>query len=193
MSGLQQPVIGADGERVIPGSRRPDGTWRKERRVRDGYTPQEEQPVYQSRGVMAKQNVPICPGMDNDEVQALQVQAKSKAQKKNEKRKEKTDTNATGAVTAGVAALKVSEVKKQAAAPAPVAPAPAAAEPEDPRVRAEKELRKVQKKIRECDALVEKKSKGEALTAPEQEKLSKLAGWQQDVKKLEEEISKLAA
>lgn len=39
------------GERIIAASRRPDGTLRKERRVRAGYVPQDEQPVYQSRGV----------------------------------------------------------------------------------------------------------------------------------------------
>ena len=38
------------GERVIAASKRPDGTLRKERRVRAGYTPQDEQPVYVSRG-----------------------------------------------------------------------------------------------------------------------------------------------
>lgn len=37
-------------ERVIPGTRRPDGTVRKEIRVRAGYVPLEEQAVYQSRG-----------------------------------------------------------------------------------------------------------------------------------------------
>lgn len=38
------------GERVIAASRRPDGTVRKERRVRAGYVPQDEQQVYVSRG-----------------------------------------------------------------------------------------------------------------------------------------------
>lgn len=49
---LVQPVVTDTGERVIPGTRRPDGTVRKERRIREGYTPQDEQPVYVSRGVL---------------------------------------------------------------------------------------------------------------------------------------------
>ena len=39
-----------DGERVIAASRRPDGTVRKERKIRPGFVPQEEQQVYVSRG-----------------------------------------------------------------------------------------------------------------------------------------------
>lgn len=42
------------GEKVLPGSRRPDGTVRKERKIRAGYVPQDEQPVYQSGGVMVR-------------------------------------------------------------------------------------------------------------------------------------------
>jgi partner of Y14 and mago protein len=51
---LSQPVETEDGDRVLPGTRRHDGSVRKERRIRPGYTPQEEQPVYQSRGVLVR-------------------------------------------------------------------------------------------------------------------------------------------
>ena len=38
------------GEKVLGPSRRPDGTLRKERRIRAGYTPQDELPAYVSPG-----------------------------------------------------------------------------------------------------------------------------------------------
>ena len=40
----------SETERVIRGTRRPDGTYRKDVKVRAGYTPQDEQPVYVPRG-----------------------------------------------------------------------------------------------------------------------------------------------
>jgi hypothetical protein len=40
----------SEGERVIRGTRRPDGTYRKDLKVRAGYVPQDEQPVYVPRG-----------------------------------------------------------------------------------------------------------------------------------------------
>lgn len=50
----QSYAVNEQGERVIAASRRPDGTLRKERRVKPGYVPQDEQPVYQPRGAVVR-------------------------------------------------------------------------------------------------------------------------------------------
>lgn len=51
---MPEEYLNQSGERVIVGSRRPDGTFRKDVRVRSGYVPQEEQKVYQSKGAMVR-------------------------------------------------------------------------------------------------------------------------------------------
>ncbi|OCF76095.1 hypothetical protein I204_03394 [Kwoniella mangroviensis CBS 8886] len=91
-------------ERVIPQSRRKDGTVRKEQKVRPGFTPQEDVGRFRSTRQAAEDaraaSRPTIPGSDRlgsqankggkeENVFASETREKTKAQLKNEKRREK--------------------------------------------------------------------------------------------------------
>ncbi|GFR42371.1 hypothetical protein Agub_g3026 [Astrephomene gubernaculifera] len=176
------------GERVIAGSVRPDGTVRKERRIRAGYTPQDEQPVYQSRGTVAKQNVPTCPGMDEAEVAALKQQAaKGKKPSNPSSQPAKPKPAATQQQPSSSGNGSSAAASAQPAAPAP---APAAA-PEDPKAALEKQIRTLRKKVRQCADLAEKRAAGGSLDKDQEEKLARGAEWEKEVQQLEEQLAKL--
>ncbi|GAB4821539.1 hypothetical protein N2152v2_008585 [Parachlorella kessleri] len=183
------------GERVIAASKRPDGTVRKERRVRAGYVPQDEQPVYQSRGTQMRQNVPKCPGLADDDPGPPKPKSKSAA--KNEKRKQKKQeekgtmgaTAPAGNSTAQQTAQAQQEAGNGAAISGQVADALQGLSVQDGEAPSiEKQVRALRKKMRQAEQLATKKAEGKELTAEEEAKLTKLASWEAEVRQLEAQL-----
>ena len=155
-------IENTDGERHIPSSVRPDGTKRKEIKIRPGYKPPEDVEVYKNRTADAFKNrgsgeVPGAEGLkeqsstagsSNKNAKRREARKKAKAAEEGEEKKEvpgsdKKDWRG-----------KSDENKKPE-------------ETVDPEVEKEKKARNLKKKLKQAKELKEKKEGGAALL-PEQ-------------------------
>lgn len=151
-------ITDKNGERVIPESKRADGSTRKAIKVRPGYRPPEDVEVYKNRTAegfrqRGKGPVPGAEGLKEDKSDQQSGAAANKNAKRREARKKAKE------------AAGETEGDDQKTAPA----APSAPKPEevDPEAEKEKKARNLKKKLRQAKDLKDKKDGGESLL-PEQ-------------------------
>eukprot|EP00638_Chattonella_subsalsa_P002193 CAMPEP_0117753994 /NCGR_PEP_ID=MMETSP0947-20121206/12570_1 /TAXON_ID=44440 /ORGANISM="Chattonella subsalsa, Strain CCMP2191" /LENGTH=266 /DNA_ID=CAMNT_0005573009 /DNA_START=53 /DNA_END=853 /DNA_ORIENTATION=- len=165
-------VVKDNGDIVIPATRRPDGTWRKERKVKAGYVPQEERKAFETRATKFNANKPkLPPGMAPSE-----EPKKSEGKGKNRRRKKKS-TNCAPAGDADKGADPEKPYNPDPDKPPPPAPTG----PDDPA----KVLKRLKKKLRQVEELQVKVEAGLQPSHEQQDKLSNMQALKQSIAELE--------
>ncbi|OQR69276.1 partner of Y14 and mago-like [Tropilaelaps mercedesae] len=192
----------------IPASQRPDGTWRKARRVKEGYIPQDEVPKYESRGrQLARAMKPeFPPGLSQTEIEKLKRKqwelanpelAKAQngsSKKKKNKKKSKQDNNNSNSKENNIDREHETspiEMLEKKVVGLGIGGGDASTAPlEDNCIEKPsdltKRLRALRKKIREIDALQERIDNGECLPNKEQtDKILRKADIEDEIRTLE--------
>ncbi|KAI8905691.1 hypothetical protein PhCBS80983_g02590 [Powellomyces hirtus] len=190
LSGIRESKT---GERVIPATRRPDGTVRKERKVRPGFVPQEDVTRYSNARVEATKvpegYVPGLPTQNTTPNSASVDVSASKSAKKNAKRKVK---KAAEADPEDLSLSTVTPSTKPATASLPatnIATPPASSSAAEP----EKRLKALRKKLRQIEDLETKQASATIPLIPEQlEKISTKPAIESEITELEKAVAALS-
>ena len=201
-------VYDSSGQPYIPGSQRPDGSWRKPIRVKEGYIPPDEMPVYQSRAKREAAEMPKLPagpsisllkflffvlGLDyadeglmgcltSDHTPSGLTKNQKKSARRRQKKKDKKEPSAAFEIEEVIDGLETVTVSEDT----PItAPSTAAQDPTPPSsTSVDKQVKALRKKLKQVEELEQKRKSGVKLDPDQIKKIKRREEFEEELRQL---------